>query len=101
MAIRLLIADDHEAVRLGLVNLLAGTGIEVVAQAANGKECFTLADKHKPAVVLLDLRLPEAANGLKTLQKLRQKVPCWRPWRPRARRTLATRGRAWSRSPGW
>jgi DNA-binding NarL/FixJ family response regulator len=75
MTTRLLIADDHEAVRLGLVNLLAGTGINIVGQATNGNECLTLAEKHKPAVILLDLRLPEAANGFKTLEKLRQKVP--------------------------
>ena len=35
MSVRLLIADDHEVIRVGLARLLAGTDIEIVAQAAN------------------------------------------------------------------
>jgi DNA-binding NarL/FixJ family response regulator len=74
MSVRLLIADDHEVVRAGLARLLAGTDIEIVAQAANGKECLKLAEKHKPDVVLLDVRMPDG-DGLETLEKLRHKVP--------------------------
>jgi len=74
MSVRLLIADDHEVIRVGLANLLARTDIEIVAQAANGKQCLKLAEKHKPDVVLLDVRMPDG-DGLETLQKLRQKVP--------------------------
>jgi len=74
MSIRLLIADDHEAVRLGLVNLLAGTDVEIVAQAASGKECFKLAEQTKPDVILLDVRIPDG-DGFQVLKKLRQKVP--------------------------
>ena len=74
MSVRLLIADDHEVVRVGLANLLARTDIEIVAQAANGKQCLKLAEKHKPDVVLLDVRMPDG-DGLETLEKLRQKLP--------------------------
>jgi len=74
MSIRLLIADDHEAVRLGLVNLLAGTEVEIVAQAASGKECLKLAEQIKPDVILLDVRIPEG-DGFQVLKKLRQKAP--------------------------
>jgi DNA-binding NarL/FixJ family response regulator len=74
MSIRLLIADDHEVIRLGLASLLAGTNIEIVAQAVSGTECVKLAEKHKPDVVLLDVRMPDG-DGLETLNKLRQKVP--------------------------
>ncbi len=74
MSVRLLIADDHEIVRLGLAKLLAGTDIEIVAQAANGKECVKLAENHKPDVILLDVRMPDG-DGLEALEKLRQKVP--------------------------
>lgn len=74
MSIRLLIADDHEAVRLGLVNLLAGTDVQVVAQAASGKECLKLAEQTKPDVILLDVRIPDG-DGFQVLKKLRQKVP--------------------------
>ena len=74
MSVRLLIADDHEVIRVGLASLLAGTDIEIIAQAASGKQCLKLAEKHKPDVVLLDVRMPDG-DGLETLQKLRQKVP--------------------------
>jgi DNA-binding NarL/FixJ family response regulator len=74
MSIRLLIADDHEVIRVGLASLLAGTDIEIVAQAANGKQCLKLAEQHKPDVVLLDVRMPDT-DGLETLEKLRQKAP--------------------------
>jgi DNA-binding NarL/FixJ family response regulator len=74
MKTRLLIADDHEVIRVGLTSLFAGTDIEVVAQAANGNECLRLAEEHKPDVILLDVRMPES-DGLETLEKLRQNVP--------------------------
>ncbi len=74
MSVRLLIADDHEVIRTGLITLLQGSGIEVVGQAASGKETVKLAEQLKPDVVLLDIRMPDG-DGLSTLEKLRQKVP--------------------------
>ncbi|MCR4411368.1 MAG: response regulator transcription factor [Thermoguttaceae bacterium] len=74
MSIRLLIADDHEVIRTGLVTLLQGSDIEVVGQAATGKETVRLAEQIKPDVVLLDIRMPDG-DGLSTLEKLRQKAP--------------------------
>jgi DNA-binding NarL/FixJ family response regulator len=74
MSIRLLIADDHEVIRTGLATLLAGTDIEIVAQAINGKEAIKLAEQTKPDVILLDIRMPDG-DGLATLEKLRVKVP--------------------------
>ncbi len=74
MSIRLLIADDHEVIRTGLVTLLQGSEIEVVGQAATGKETVRLAEQIKPDVVLLDIRMPDG-DGLSTLEKLRQKAP--------------------------
>lgn len=74
MSVRLLIADDHEVIRTGLITLLQGSGIEVVGQAASGKETVKMADQLKPDVVLLDIRMPDG-DGLSTLEKLRQKVP--------------------------
>ena len=73
MSVRLLIADDHEVIRMGLIRLLQGADIEVVAQAANGEECLKLAEKHEPDVILLDVRMPDD-DGLETLQKLRHKA---------------------------
>lgn len=74
MSVRLLIADDHEVIRTGLVALLAGSEIEVVGQASSGKECVKLAEQLKPDVILLDIRMPDS-DGLATLEKLRAKVP--------------------------
>lgn len=74
MSVRLLIADDHEVIRTGLVALLAGSDIEVVGQAATGKDTVRLAEQLKPDVILLDIRMPDS-DGLATLEKLRAKVP--------------------------
>lgn len=74
MSVRLLIADDHEVIRTGLATLLKGSDIEIVAQAATGKEAIKQAEQAKPDVILLDIRMPDG-DGLSTLEKLRAKVP--------------------------
>ncbi len=74
MSIRLLVADDHQVIRTGLASLLAGTEIEIVAEATNGKECIEQAEKVNPDVILLDIRMPDG-DGLSTLEKLRAKMP--------------------------
>jgi DNA-binding NarL/FixJ family response regulator len=74
MSIKLLIADDHELIRTGLVSLLSGSNIEIVAEAANAKETIKMAEQHKPDVILLDIRMPDG-DGLDTIVKLRAKVP--------------------------
>ncbi|MBN2290926.1 MAG: response regulator transcription factor [Pirellulales bacterium] len=74
MSIRLLVCDDHEVIRTGLASLLAGTDIEIIAEAANGKEAVEQAEAHRPDVILLDIRMPDG-DGLSTLEKLRTVVP--------------------------
>lgn len=74
MSIRLLICDDHEVIRTGLASLLAGTEIEIVGEAANGKDALQLAQTVNPDVILLDIRMPDG-DGLSTLEKLRAKAP--------------------------
>jgi DNA-binding NarL/FixJ family response regulator len=74
MSIRTLVCDDHEVIRTGLASLLAGTDIEIIAEAANGKDALRLAQKDKPDVILLDIRMADG-DGLATLEKLRAKVP--------------------------
>ena len=74
MSISLLVVDDHEVIRIGLASLLAGTEIEIVAEAANGKEALEQAEQQKPDVILLDIRMPDG-DGLSTLSKLRAAVP--------------------------
>jgi len=57
--IRLLIVDDHPVVRAGLAGLLSDeSGLDVVGQAADGREGVRLATELRPDVVLMDLRMP-------------------------------------------
>jgi DNA-binding NarL/FixJ family response regulator len=61
--IRILVADDHPIVRGGIVALLeSADDIEVIGQAATGREAVTLALSLKPDLVLMDLRMPDL-NG--------------------------------------
>jgi DNA-binding NarL/FixJ family response regulator len=74
MTIKLLIADDHEVVRLGLKSLVANTEIRIVAEAATGSEAVRLAHKHEPDVVLMDVRMPDG-DGLTALGRIKLDHP--------------------------
>ena len=74
MAIRLLIADDHEVVRTGLRTLLEGTGIQIVAEATNGEETVQKALEHNPDVALIDIRMTEG-DGLAALGRIKLERP--------------------------
>jgi DNA-binding NarL/FixJ family response regulator len=74
MTVKVLVADDHEVVRTGLASLLAGSDIKIVAEAQNGKEAIKLAVKHKPDVVLMDIRMPDC-DGLDALDKIHRELP--------------------------
>ncbi|NQT13379.1 MAG: response regulator transcription factor [Planctomycetes bacterium] len=72
--ITLLVADDHEVVRCGLKSLLAGTEIEVTAEAATGDAAIKYAMENDPNVVLLDIRMPEG-DGLTALGRIKLEKP--------------------------
>lgn len=73
--IRVLVADDHALVREGIRLVLdAEPGIDVVAEAANGKEAVDLALLHSPDVVVLDITMPEE-TGLRAAERLRELLP--------------------------
>jgi len=58
--IRVLIADDHYVVRQGLATMLAPrNGMEVVGEAATGREAVDLARALQPDVILIDMIMPE------------------------------------------
>ena len=62
-SIRILIADDHEVVRIGLVSLLdRQAGFRVVGQAGSGDEAVRLARALRPDVVVMDIRMPNGSG---------------------------------------
>jgi two-component system response regulator DevR len=62
-SIRILIADDHEVVRIGLSALLdRQSGFRVVGQAASGQEAIRLARTLHPDVVVMDIRMPDGSG---------------------------------------
>ena len=69
--VRVLIADDHQIVRMGLRSLLdLHPQIEVVGEAGTGHEALAQAASTNPDVVLLDLRMPEL-DGLEVCRRLK------------------------------
>ncbi|MEV6755392.1 response regulator transcription factor [Streptomyces sp. NPDC051214] len=73
--IRVLLADDEAMIRAGIRAIL-GTAddIEVVAEAADGREAVDLALRHRPDVCLLDIRMPRL-DGLQAAAELREIAP--------------------------
>jgi DNA-binding NarL/FixJ family response regulator len=71
---RVLIADDHALFRDGLRSLLEAHGVDVVAEARNGREAVELARLHHPDVVLMDLTMPEM-GGLAATRLLTAELP--------------------------
>ena len=68
--IRVLLADDQALVRAGFRALLdAQDDIEVVGEAADGDEAFDLARRHRPDIVLMDIRMP-GADGLDATRRI-------------------------------
>jgi DNA-binding NarL/FixJ family response regulator len=74
-AIRVMVVEDHNVVRQGLVALLKLTkGLEVVGEAADGLEAITQIRKLKPAIILIDLRMP-GLGGVEVIQRIRMEAP--------------------------
>jgi two-component system NarL family response regulator len=75
MSIRLLLVDDHQIFREALQRLLSSvTDLEVVGQASTGAEVLELARATSPAVVCMDINLPDI-NGIEVTRALRSALP--------------------------
>ncbi|KIH96610.1 LuxR family transcriptional regulator [Streptomonospora alba] len=73
--IRVLLADDEAMIRAGVRAILnTDGGIEVVAEAADGREAIELTASHRPDVALLDIRMPRL-DGLSAAAEIRREVP--------------------------
>ena len=74
-AIRLLLADDHMLIRASLRSLLTEfAGVEVVAEASDGREAFEMVGLHLPDVVLMDISMA-GLNGLEATRLIRKEFP--------------------------
>lgn len=75
LMIKVVLVDDHEMVRMGLSTYLSiESDIEVVGEAANGKEGVQLALEKKPDVILMDLVM-EGMNGIEATKEITEKLP--------------------------
>jgi DNA-binding NarL/FixJ family response regulator len=69
-----LLADDHGVIRFGLRALLEMAGMEIVAEAAEGREALRLAQEHAPDVAIFDLAMP-GLNGIEATGLLKARCP--------------------------
>jgi DNA-binding NarL/FixJ family response regulator len=68
--LKILLVDDHEVVRLGLKSLLARyPEFEVVAEAGTADEAISLAERYKPDVIVMDIRLP-GKSGIEATREI-------------------------------
>jgi len=73
--IRVLLADDHAVVRQGIRRFLEeADDIEVVAEAANGREALERIREHRPDVAVVDIRMPEM-SGVEVTRRIRERYP--------------------------
>jgi len=73
--IKIVLADDHTIVRQGLRSILEQqAGINVIAEADNGREAVRITKQLKPDVVVMDFSMPDL-NGLEATRQIKQRVP--------------------------
>jgi len=75
MSIRVVLADDHHIVREGLTALLAKEDdIELVGEAASGRDALALAEQLRPDVVVMDVAMPDM-NGMEATRRITEVAP--------------------------
>ena len=74
-SIRVLLADDHELVLAGIRSLLQEIeGIQIIAEAHNGREAVALTMEHRPELVVMDISMPEL-NGIEATIQIKTQLP--------------------------
>ncbi len=72
LPVRVIIADDHRLMRIGLRKILeVSPDISVIADASNGREAIDLAQELQPDVLLLDVEMPDL-SGIEVTRQLKQ-----------------------------
>ena len=75
MSTRILLVEDHEIVRQGVRSLFEKeSGIEIVAEAGDGRTAVALVSKHLPDIVVMDIGLPDL-NGIEATRQIRAREP--------------------------
>jgi len=73
--IRVLLVDDHDVIREGLKRMLAPEGdIQVVGEAISGEDAVVQAQRLRPDIVLMDIKMP-GMDGIAATRQLREKIP--------------------------
>jgi DNA-binding NarL/FixJ family response regulator len=75
--VRVVIADDSVLVRAGIVSILRGAGIDVVAEAECAEDLLCDVDRHRPDVAIVDIRMPPdfGDEGVRAAQEIRARHP--------------------------
>ena len=72
--LRILIVDDHEALRTGVRTVLEGHGFQVCGEATNGEEALAKAQQLRPELVILDITMP-VLDGFTAAREIHKRLP--------------------------
>jgi DNA-binding NarL/FixJ family response regulator len=72
--LKVLIVDDHEALRAGVRSVLESRGIEVCGEATNGQEALAKAIQLQPDIVILDITMP-VLDGFTAAREISKRLP--------------------------
>jgi two-component system invasion response regulator UvrY len=68
---QIILVDDHQLLRKGLINILNENGITNIIEAANGEELLEILKNTRPDIILLDLHMPKM-NGFESMKRIKE-----------------------------